>query len=398
MTKNSKTVVLVVIKEAKITVEDWIIALHCHIHYADTGSFPTDIPQIISQTAPNPILTIPTPQVTSPSATTNSNPSYTVPVAPVYSAYVAPTQDTSSADAGSPFSYTAGPIANLVPIAPAPADLSPAPPSVTYPTLPPLITTVPNPVNTAHHSTYHTSTPHPTPSQPPDLNHNSTGWFTHYDTNNDGFLSKETVARGLKDTYPSLTSSHIFTIINSIWEEYCEKDHTTEKVSKQAFVKSGGLAEMIVYQLPSDMSYTSPHSVPSSGPSTGHLAGSPGTSSTYASQLYPVSQQPYSVAYPTQYTSAQYSNTQYANPTSYTTAPTPVLHSHSFRTHNTTHHSNLSGKSPYNSLPSAAMPTPHNSDPSQPLPPNWDEMRTDEGRVYYVNLVTRQTAWERPAT
>ena len=345
----------------------------------------------------------PAPQATSPSTTTNNNPSYTVPVTPVYSAYIASTQDyTTSADAGSPFSYTAGPIANLVPIAP--ADTPSAPPSVTYPTLPPPTTPAPTttaaPINTAHHSTYHPPTPLPTSTQPPDLNRNSNEWFTHYDTNNDGFLSKETVARGLKDTYPSLTSSHIFTIINSIWEEYCEKDHTSEKVSKQAFVKSGGLAEMIVYQLPSDMSYTGPHSLPSTVPSTGHFASAPGTSSAYANQSYATSQQPSS--YPSQYTSAQYSHTQYENPTSYTTAPTPVLHSHSFRTHNTTHHnSNLSGKGTYNSHPSTTTtsynPEGHNSDPSKPLPPNWDEMRTDEGRVYYVNLVTRQTAWERPA-
>ena len=34
---------------------------------------------------------------------------------------------------------------------------------------------------------------------------------------------------------------------------------------------------------------------------------------------------------------------------------------------------------------------------SAPLPPDWEEKTTTEGRVYYVNHTTHSTQWERPA-
>jgi hypothetical protein len=34
--------------------------------------------------------------------------------------------------------------------------------------------------------------------------------------------------------------------------------------------------------------------------------------------------------------------------------------------------------------------------PNQPLPPQWKTATTEDGKVYYYNLVTRQTQWEFP--
>ena len=34
--------------------------------------------------------------------------------------------------------------------------------------------------------------------------------------------------------------------------------------------------------------------------------------------------------------------------------------------------------------------------PSEPLPPGWEEHWDDQGRVCYVNHDTRTTQWERP--
>lgn len=45
---------------------------------------------------------------------------------------------------------------------------------------------------------------------------------------------------------------------------------------------------------------------------------------------------------------------------------------------------------------SGMMATPLRDDPSPQLPDGWEERKTNNGRCYFVNHVTKSTQWERP--
>jgi hypothetical protein len=49
-------------------------------------------------------------------------------------------------------------------------------------------------------------------------------------------------------------------------------------------------------------------------------------------------------------------------------------------------------------LTSNAVTEQHTSPSLNTLPPNWEERRTPEGRLYYVNHVDKITSWDRPTT
>lgn len=41
-------------------------------------------------------------------------------------------------------------------------------------------------------------------------------------------------------------------------------------------------------------------------------------------------------------------------------------------------------------------PPDHETNSNEDLPPGWEERRTQNGRLYYVNHVTRSTQWVKP--
>lgn len=341
-------------KNASPSISMWMEAIRHHIEYANTGKFPTTTPA--ATILPPSININPTPSVPSmivPSSVTPSiNPS-THPVAPpaitpapsTVPAYpIIPTQ-TPSAPQNPTYFYPGGSLPVLQPLTPVkPINPSPDP--------------IPGSTSTNATTTLVPLIAITTQSNIPDIRHNPRGWFHHFAGDLNNTISLQVCANALSSTFPTLDRASAYSIVEALWPLFDTDQSGTVDIDE--FSKAGGLAEMMSDQMSPRIDS---HNHTASGAVQQNKA-----IHSYVPAFTPGNMPPVSST-----SSATASGTRIQPPWENNAAHRGQSSHHSNNNSSQQHHQHL-----------------------PPLPPNWEQAATAEGRVYYINHITKSTTWTRP--
>lgn len=382
------------------TTPMWVDAIKNHIAYANTGVFPTvsttsqsspaaNIPASTIHPTPTPIpnpvttsihpqsnitplpVPVPTPMPTNPIYPASGNhqgqshnhngTNQSTNISPIYP--FAPIQDTHP----STYYYPAGTLPVLKPLSP------PKPPKAAVTT-----TDSSNTNNGSHHGTTNTTTNNAMYPQSilsgniPDIRRDPRGWFTHFAGNAHGTLSISSCAHALTLSFPTLDRASATSVLEALWPLF-DMDRSGS-IDINEFSKPGGLAEMISDQMPTQSQIHSTHTPTTTTTNIPHSShGNPAMTPTWQSPAH------------------THTNTSYYVPNSNTSSSTtgtirPPWEDSAIK-------QSYSTQNTRNSTTSSSIVTTHSK---QTLPPNWEEAKTADGRIYYINHLTKSTTWTRP--